>query len=49
MEQHVVSLPTEEVDLIGRAEDFMCNLMSAGITDYKVLEGMLTTWYDNIK
>ena len=42
-------LPTEEVDLIGRAEDFMCNLMSAGITDYKVLEGMLTTWYDNIK
>lgn len=41
-------LPTEEVDLIGKAEDFMCNLMSAGITDYKVLEGMLTTWYNNI-
>lgn len=49
MEQHVVSLPTEEVDLIGKAEDCMCNFLSAGITEYKTLEKLMTTWYENIK
>ena len=42
-------LPTEEVDLIGKAEDCMCNFLSAGITEYKTLEKLMTTWYENIK
>lgn len=42
-------LPTEEVDLIGKAEDCMCNFLCAGITEYKTLEKLMTTWYDNIK
>lgn len=41
-------LPTEEVDVIGKAEDFLCNLLNANIKEYKILENMLKTWYGNI-
>lgn len=43
------NLNADEVDLVGKAEDFMCNLLYSGITDYNILGDMLTTWYENIK
>lgn len=41
-------LPSSEIDIIGKAEDFMCNLLTCGITDYNQLYNMLSNWYDNI-
>lgn len=41
-------LPTEEVDLIGKAEDCLCNFLNAGITDYEMLENLMTTWHKNM-
>lgn len=40
-------LLTEEVDLIGKAEDCLCNFLNAGITDYEMLENLMTTWHKN--
>lgn len=41
-------LPTDEVDVVGRAEDCLCNFLNAGITEYTALENLMTTWYKNI-
>ena len=39
----------ELLNQITKAEDFMCNLLRAGITDYETMKKMITTWFSNYK
>lgn len=36
------------LDLIAKAEDFLGSLIMAGITDYSMLEGLITRWYTQL-
>lgn len=38
-------LPAAEVNLIAKAEDFLCNLLGSGITNTNTLNGILKNWY----
>lgn len=42
-------LNESELEIISKGEDFMANLMSAGMVDYKMLDGMMTTWWKTMK
>ncbi|MGL5764512.1 MAG: hypothetical protein ACRCX8_02610 [Sarcina sp.] len=42
------NIPKEQLNLIAKAEEFVANMMLAGVIEKESLSNMLNTWYGNI-